>query len=146
MSITTNKEEKPEEEIQVSKITGAPQIPGKTDDEREFVTNLYDDIETPFMTLIKDQLMTVYDPEFPLIDIFTLGLVYVINIDEENKHIEFIMTYTTPACPAGDLIQQMMTNAINEKFPTYTMSIEVTFDPMWTLKYIKDQDLMRLFE
>lgn len=123
-----------------------PQNPGKTDDGREFVTNMYEQDNSPLMEIIKDQLMTVYDPEFPLIDIFTLWLVYVITVDEEKMHIAFIMTYTTPACPAWDLIQQMMTNSMNEKLPAYTVSIEVTFDPMWTLEYIKDQDLMRLFE
>lgn len=123
-----------------------PQLAGKTEDGREFITNLYDESDDALMNTIKDQLMTVYDPEFPLIDIFTLGLIYAIEVDEDRQHIHFIMTYTTPACPAGDLIQQMMVNAMNEKLPQYTVSIEVTFDPMRSLEFIKDSDLMRLFE
>ncbi len=123
-----------------------PQIPGMTSDDKPFTINLYDDDTSPLMEMIKDQLMTVYDPEFPLIDIFTLGLVYAINIDDDNHHIEIIMTYTTPACPAWDLIQQMMHNALNAKLPEFTVNLDVTFDPQWTLDMIKDQDLRRMFE
>jgi metal-sulfur cluster biosynthetic enzyme len=56
------------------------------------------------------------------------------------------MTYTTPSCPEGELIQQMIKNAISEKLPTYTTTIEITFDPQRSLDMIKDQDLRRMFE
>lgn len=56
------------------------------------------------------------------------------------------MTYTTPSCPEGERIQQMITNAIIEKLPQYRVQIDVTFDPQWSLDMIKDQDLRRMFE
>ena len=124
-----------------------PQLPGKTTyEDREFITNLYDDDTSPRMEEIKESLQTVFDPEFPLIDIYTLGLVYVIDVNEDDEHIDIIMTYTTPACPAGEMIQEMMRNALASILPSYTVSIEVTFDPHWDLKFIKDQDLRRMFE
>jgi metal-sulfur cluster biosynthetic enzyme len=43
--------------------------------------------------------MTVYDPEFPMIDLYTLGLIYDIKINEKQKIINLLMTYTTPSCP-----------------------------------------------
>ena len=48
------------------------------------------------------KLKTVYDPEIP-VDIWELGLVYEIKIDDEgNTYIK--MTLTSPACPvAGSL-------------------------------------------
>ena len=47
-------------------------------------------------------LKTIYDPEIP-VDIYSLGLIYNIDISEGNDvHIE--MTLTSPACPvAGTL-------------------------------------------
>ncbi|MBO4204090.1 DUF59 domain-containing protein [bacterium] len=36
---------------------------------------------------IIDKLKTVYDPEFPLVDIFTMGLIYGITIEEKEKKI-----------------------------------------------------------
>ena len=37
---------------------------------------------------IEERLKTVYDPEFPLIDIFTLGLIYDIQVKEKNIEIK----------------------------------------------------------
>ena len=56
------------------------------------------------------------------------------------------MTYTTPSCPEGELIQQMIKNSISDKLPTYATNIEITFDPQRSLDMIKDQDLRRMFE
>lgn len=93
---------------------------------------------------VEDRLKTVYDPEFPLIDIFTLGLIYDIKI--KGKDINILMTFTTPYCPMADMLKEMITNGINEILPDYKVILEVTFDPMWTIEKIKDPDLKRMFE
>ncbi|MEJ2493971.1 MAG: iron-sulfur cluster assembly protein [Ignavibacteriaceae bacterium] len=47
-------------------------------------------------------LKTCYDPEIP-VDIFELGLIYEIAIDDEAR-VKIKMTLTSPACPvAGSL-------------------------------------------
>ena len=56
------------------------------------------------------------------------------------------MTYTTPACPSGELMQEIMINAIHEKFPDWGINIDVTFDPMRSIQMMKDEDLKRMFE
>ena len=43
---------------------------------------------------IEVSLQTVYDPDFPVVDIYTLGLIYSININEEEKKIKIVMTFT----------------------------------------------------
>jgi metal-sulfur cluster biosynthetic enzyme len=55
------------------------------------------------------------------------------------------MTYTTPACPDGELMQQMIINQLQWSLPTYETIIVLTFEPMWTIKNIKDEDLQRMF-
>ena len=92
------------------------------------------------------QLETVYDPEFPVIDIYTLWLVYDIIIDDKNTLITIVMTFTTPACPMGDMIEAMVENAILEIYPGWQVKIEITFDPQRSPKMIKDKDLQRMFE
>ena len=44
-------------------------------------------------------LKTIYDPEIP-VDIYELGLIYDIQIDE-NNNISVKMTLTAPSCPAA---------------------------------------------
>lgn len=96
--------------------------------------------------LIVAQLETVYDPEFPVIDIYTLGLVYNISIDDEKSLIHILMTFTTPQCPMGEMIEQMTENAILDVYPARQVRIEITFDPLRSPKMIRDEDLQRMFE
>ncbi len=95
---------------------------------------------------IEAQLQTVYDPEFPVVDIRTLGLFYAIDIIEEKRQIALLMTFTTPACPMGDMIEQMTKNALHEVYPDWEVAITITFDPMRSPAMIKDEDLQRMFE
>jgi metal-sulfur cluster biosynthetic enzyme len=95
---------------------------------------------------IESQLQTVYDPEFPIVDIWTLGLIYDIQIDEENHQIKLLITFTSPNCPSADQIQEQCITVINEALPMFTVDIEITFDPLWSFDKIKDPDLIRMFE
>lgn len=106
----------------------------------------YENNPDDITTTICNQIETVYDPEFPIVDIFTLWLIYSIVVDQDEHLIDIIMTYTTPSCPEWELIQEMIKNAISDKLPTYITTIEVTFDPQRSLYMIKDQDLRRMFE
>jgi metal-sulfur cluster biosynthetic enzyme len=54
---------------------------------------------TNMKDIIIEQLKQVYDPEFPVVDIWTLGMIYNVDIDEENKKIYILMTLTSPMCP-----------------------------------------------
>lgn len=96
--------------------------------------------------IIIDCLKTVYDPEFPMVDLYTLWLIYDVSINEEKNLINLLMTYTTPSCPMGDMLQQLCKNAINGQLPEYGIDIEITFDPMWKTSFIKDDDLQKLFQ
>lgn len=95
---------------------------------------------------IEDKLKTVYDPEFPMIDLFTLWLIYKVDVDESKKIVHILMTFTTPFCPMADMIKEMIQNAILEVVPKFTVEITVTFEPPRNQKMIKDKDLQRMFE
>lgn len=93
---------------------------------------------------IEDALKTVYDPDFPIIDIFNLWLIYGITI--QKKIIQILMTFTSPNCPMAETLQEMIKNAIKERYPDYEVAITITFDPMRNLDMLKDPDLKRMFE
>ena len=94
---------------------------------------------------IIDALMTVYDPEFPLIDIWTMWLIYQIEILHDVEMVNLTMTLTTPACPAADYITESAKNAIEDRYPDYDCAIMVTFEPTWTIDMIKDEDFKKIF-
>lgn len=92
---------------------------------------------------VEEVLKEVYDPEFPLVDIFTLWLIY--NVEIKKNNIFILMTLTSPACPLGDMILDMVKSAIITNCPWYEVDVEITFEPMWSPDFIKDEDLKKMF-
>ena len=106
-------------------------------------------------------LQTVFDPDFPLIDIWTMGLIYNIKISwydmgnqDDDEPVSFVsawsvevdMTLTTPNCPAADILPAMARNSITSLYPEYDVHINMVRDPIWTIDMLKDEDLKRMFE
>ena len=95
---------------------------------------------------IEEKLKTVYDPEFPMIDIYTLWLIYKVEYSLKEKKVDILMTFTTPFCPMADMLKEMVTNAVLEVVPGASVHLEITFDPAWSQEMIKDPDLQRMFQ
>ncbi len=93
---------------------------------------------------IEEILQTVYDPEFPIVDIFTLWLIY--NVEVEWKIIKILMTFTTPACPMAEMIKEMIKNSIIDKYQKHSVELSISFDPMRNMDMVKDPDIKRMFE
>jgi len=63
------------------------------------------------------------------LDIYTLGLIYNIEITVDNE-INILMTYTTPLCPFGGKMQEELKTALSILNPK-VINIELTFSPPW---------------
>lgn len=100
----------------------------------------------PLQNKIEQVLQTVYDPDFPMVDIYTLGLIYKVNVDEESEKVHILMSFTSPTCPMADFIIESVKNAIMLVAPSYHTDVEITFDPMWSPNMIRDEDLQRMFD
>jgi metal-sulfur cluster biosynthetic enzyme len=94
---------------------------------------------------IIEKLKTVYDPEFPLVDMYTLGLIYGIDLKIKNKICDVTMTFTTPTCPMADMIMELVKNAVLDVIPDWEVNIIISFEPMWEPSMIKDADLQKMF-
>lgn len=92
-----------------------------------------------------EKLKTVYDPEFPLVDMYTLGLIYGVDLDEEKKVCNITMTFTTPTCPMADMIMELVKNAVLDEISDWEVNIIISFEPMWSPSMIKDSDLQKMF-
>ena len=99
-----------------------------------------------FKDIIIQQLKQVYDPEFPIVDVWTLGMIYNIDVDEESKKVYILMTLTSPMCPLKDVIVEMVKNSILEKLSDWQVEVELTFDPLWNPSMIKDENIRKMFE
>jgi metal-sulfur cluster biosynthetic enzyme len=76
---------------------------------------------------------------------YTLGLIYDVKLNEENKICDVTMTFTTPTCPMADMIMELVKNTVLDAIPEREVNIIVSFDPMWSPSMIKDPDLQKMF-
>ena len=67
------------------------------------------------------------DPELS-IDVWTLGLIYRIELDENS--VKIVLTFTSPMCPYGPQMVDELTKKIKDK-GVEKVEIEVTFEPPW---------------
>ena len=78
---------------------------------------------------IVEVLKTVYDPEIP-VDIYELGLIYEVNIDEE-ANLRILMTLTSPMCPVAESLPPEIEEKAGAVEGVKTAAVEVTWDPPW---------------
>ena len=83
---------------------------------------------------IVNQMKEVFDPEIP-VNIYDLGLIYEIKIDEEKK-VEVIMTLTSPNCPVAESLPKEVSQKIKDLNGMKSLAVYLTFDPPW------DQNMM----
>ena len=74
-------------------------------------------------------LKKVMDPELG-VDIWNLGLVYEVKIEDET--VEIKMTFTSPMCPLAPLIIEGVKEEVSAVKDVKDVKVEITFDPMWT--------------
>ena len=82
---------------------------------------------------IKDKLISeikkIYDPEIP-VNIYELGLIYDVNVDENNK-VYVKMTLTTPNCPVAESLPNEVKKSIKEIKEVNEVNLDLVFDPPW---------------
>jgi FeS assembly SUF system protein len=91
---------------------------------------------------IIEALREVYDPEIP-VNIYDLGLVYSIDIDEETT-ANIIMTLTAPGCPVADMIVQNVYENVTAIEGIKDANIELTFDPPWDKSMMSEEAKLEL--
>ena len=86
---------------------------------------------------IVKQLQEVYDPEIS-INVFDLGLIYDIQINEEERSVEITHTLTSAFCGFADVIAEDIKNA--GYVPGIdNVSIVTTFDPPFTMDMVPEE-------
>ena len=85
------------------------------------------------MTLVQDQLRTVYDPEIP-VNIVDLGLVYrceAVALPDGGNRIEIDMTMTAPGCGMGEYMKADVEQKLLEIPGVAEVQVEIVWEPMW---------------
>ncbi len=86
-------------------------------------------------------LKTVFDPEIP-VDIYELGLIYNIDINDGEVIIE--MTLTAPNCPAADFILEDVKQKVEGVEGVKSVEIKLVFEPEWSKDRMSEEALLEL--
>ena len=88
------------------------------------------------------KLSTIKDPELG-INIYDLGLIYDIKIDEGNN-VNITMTLTTVNCPVADSFPLDIAKNITSLENTGQVKVKLTFDPPWNKDMMSDDARLAL--
>ena len=77
-----------------------------------------------------EEIKKIYDPEIP-VNIYELGLIYKIEIDEKNK-VDVEMTLTSPNCPVAESLPNEVKNNIMHVKGVSDVNLKIVWEPPWT--------------
>jgi len=71
----------------------------------------------------------VYDPEIP-VNIYELGLIYAIEIGDDNS-VKVEMTLTAPACPVAGTLPGEVEKRVENVSEGKSAEVELVWEPPW---------------
>ena len=83
-------------------------------------------------------IKTVYDPEIP-VDVWELGLIYDIDINEADGSVVVEMSLTAPGCPVAGEMPGMVADALVTVPGFGEIEVGLTFEPAWTAERMSDE-------
>lgn len=88
------------------------------------------------MQRVIDEIKTCYDPEIP-VDIWELGLIYELDLNEENE-LKITMTLTSPNCPVAETLPAEVENKLKLVPGVKSAELKLTFEPTWTKEMMSE--------
>lgn len=76
-------------------------------------------------------LRKVYDPEIP-VNIYDLGLIYHLDVNEQEGVILLDMTLTAPGCPVAQTFPGEIEARLRELDGVEEVTVRLVWDPPWT--------------
>lgn len=91
-----------------------------------------DPMLTPIERSVIERLKSVFDPEIP-VDIYELGLIYGIDIEESEGLVDVHMTLTAPGCPVAGVMPDWVRQAVESADGVATCNVHMEWDPPWRM-------------
>ena len=75
------------------------------------------------------EIKKIYDPEIP-VNIYELGLIYKIEVDNNNK-VNVDMTLTSPNCPVAESLPKEVKSNIMKIEGVSDVNLNLVWEPPW---------------
>ena len=79
--------------------------------------------------IVIEEVKKIYDPEIP-VNIYELGLIYKIEVDEKNK-VNVDMTLTSPNCPVAESLPNEVKENIKKIDGVSDVDLNLVWEPPW---------------
>ena len=89
-----------------------------------------------------EEIKKIYDPEIP-VNIYELGLIYDIDIDQ-NNNVKIKMTLTTPNCPVAESLPNKVKNSVKEIKEVKNVDLDLVWDPPWNKSMMSEAAKLEL--
>ena len=98
--------------------------------------------EHPLYGKIVVAFKTVYDPEIP-VNIYDLGLIYTIEISEDND-AKILMSLTAPGCPVAGEMPGWVSDAVKPIDGLKSVHVEIVWETQWGMVMMSDEARLEL--
>jgi len=98
--------------------------------------------EHPLYDQVVEACRSVFDPEIP-VNIYDLGLIYTIDIDDENA-VHVTMSLTAPGCPVAGEMPGWVAEAIEPMAGIKQVDVELTWEPPWGMDMMSEEARLEL--
>ncbi|WP_146346878.1 SUF system Fe-S cluster assembly protein [Falsiphaeobacter marinintestinus] len=99
-------------------------------------------VDHPLYEPVVEACRSVYDPEIP-VNIYELGLIYTIEITDENA-VRVIMSLTAPGCPVAGEMPGWVADAVETLPGVKQVDVELTWEPPWGMEMMSDEARLEL--
>jgi len=96
----------------------------------------------PLYEALVEACRTVHDPEIP-VNIYDLGLIYTIEISDENE-VEIAMSLTAPGCPVAGEMPGWVSDATSAVAGVKSVNVELVWEPQWGMDMMSDEARLEL--
>jgi len=79
---------------------------------------------------IIEEIKKIYDPEIP-VNIYELGLIYKIEVDNKNNKVNIDMTLTSPNCPVAESLPKQVKDNIMKVEGVSDVNLNLVWEPPW---------------
>ena len=91
---------------------------------------------------IVEALQTIYDPEIP-VDIYELGLIYKIDIHDDNS-ATVDMTLTSPHCPVAEILPGEVQQKVASVEGVSSCTVDIVWEPPWHPSMMSEEAQLEL--
>ncbi|MEI6436274.1 MAG: iron-sulfur cluster assembly protein [Bacteroidota bacterium] len=98
---------------------------------------------TPIEAKVIAAIRSVFDPEIP-VNIYDLGLIYNLQVNEQTNDVYILMTLTTPNCPVAEDMPGEVQETVKLVEGIGNVKVELTFEPPWDKDMLSESALLEL--